>query len=100
MRRVITNRLGLTEIVLLLGFALTGSILQSVPAPVVADGPWLPPAPWENLQVADGPWLPPAPWENLQVADGPWLPPAPWENLQVADGPWLPPAPWENVTVV
>src|SRR5690242_480967 len=98
---------GLIDTALLLGLVLSASMLHAsmmVPtsgalAPVaqqtqVADGPWLPPAPWQNVQVADGPWLPPAPWQNLQVADGPWLPPAPWQNLQVADGPWLPPAPW------
>ena len=96
MRRVITNKLGVTEIVLLLAFVLTGSILQSAPTPVVADGPWLPPSPWDNVQVADGPWLPPSPWDNVQMADGPWLPPSPWDNVQVADGPWLPPSPWED----
>jgi hypothetical protein len=52
MRRIITNKPGLTEILLLSALMLTGSILQSAPARVVADGPWLPPSPWENVQVA------------------------------------------------
>jgi len=103
---------GLSEAVLLVGLILSSSILRaSTAVPVssapdfssqaaqLADGPWFPPAPWENVTVADGPWFPPAPWENVTVADGPWFPPAPWENVTVADGPWFPPAPWENVRV-
>ena len=84
MRRISTNKSSFIDIVLLLALVLTASVLNTSRVREVADGPWLPPAPWENLQVADGPWLPPAPWENVLLADGPWLPPAPWENVSIA----------------
>src|SRR5215469_15447508 len=100
MRRVMTNKLGFIEIVLLLAFVLTGSVLQGAPSAVVADGPWMPPSPWDNVQLADGPWMPPSPWDNVQLADGPWMPPSPWDNVQLADGPWMPPSPWDNSVVV
>jgi hypothetical protein len=77
MKRILNLRLGFVDLVLLMAFVLSASVLR-------ADGPSLPPAPWEQLQVADGPSLPPAPWEQLRVPDGPSLPPAPWEQLQVA----------------
>ena len=41
------------------------------------------------FQVANGPNMPPDPWE---VANGPNMPPDPWE---VANGPNMPPDPWE-----
>ena len=98
MRRVLSSKLRFTDIALLLGLVLSASVLHAS-ALRVADGPNLPPAPWEGVRVADGPNLPPAPWEGVRVADGPNLPPAPWEGVQVADGPNLPPAPWEGVRV-
>ena len=80
MRRVLSSKLRFTDIALLLGFLLSSSILHAAVLRV-ADGPNLPPAPWEGVQVADGPNLPPAPWEGVRVADGPNLPPAPWEGI-------------------
>jgi hypothetical protein len=70
------------EIGLLLALGLTGSVLRAPAASLVASGPTLPPAPWEQVQVASGPTLPPAPWEQVQVASGPTLPPAPWEQVR------------------
>src|SRR5579872_7366236 len=95
MRRVLSGK-RITDIALVLGFVLSASVLHGS-ALRVADGPNLPPAPWEGIRVADGPNLPPAPWEGIRVADGPNLPPAPWEGIRVADGPNLPPAPWEGI---
>lgn len=72
---------GLRDTALLIGLVLSANILHAsmmVPnSGVRASGS-------QQTQVADGPWLPPAPWQNLQVADGPWLPPAPWQNVQSA----------------
>ena len=83
MRRILNGKLGLTDLILLSAFALSASVLHAAPVVRVADGPMLPPAPWEDLRIADGPMLPPAPWEDLRVADGPMLPPAPWEDLRI-----------------
>jgi len=66
---------------------------------MLADGPILPPDPWDgNVMLADGPILPPDPWDgNVMLADGPILPPDPWDgNVMLADGPILPPDPWDG----
>ena len=65
MRRIFKNKLGIVDVTLLAGLALTASLLSG-PTTNVATGPSLPPEPWEQVQVATGPSLPPEPWEQIR----------------------------------
>ena len=67
MRPFSKRKLTFGDLALLLALVLTASLLQGPVSTVIASGPTLPPAPWEDVRVASGPTLPPAPWEDARV---------------------------------
>ena len=97
MIRLLENKLLFALVLALFALACASNALQGASVPVhshkllaepvsVANGPSLPPDPWDgNVTIANGPSLPPDPGDgNVMIANGPSLPPDPWDgNLSV-----------------
>jgi hypothetical protein len=110
MSRLLDNKLIFAAVFALFALACALNAIQGSGAPVhgqmlladpvnVANGPIIPPDPWDgNVTVANGPIIPPDPWDgNVTIANGPIIPPDPWDgNVTIANGPIIPPDPWDG----
>jgi hypothetical protein len=93
MSRLLENKLMFAAVLALFALACALNAIQGAGVPVPSHKLLT-----EQVTVADGPTLPPDPWDgNVMLADGPTLPPDPWDgNVMLADGPTLPPDPWDG----
>jgi hypothetical protein len=97
MSRLIENKFVFAAVFVLFALACASNAIQGAGVPVpshkllaepvnVAQGPIIPPDPWDgNVTIAQGPIIPPDPWDgNVTIAQGPIIPPDPWDgNLSV-----------------
>jgi hypothetical protein len=86
MSRLLENKLMFAAIFVLFVLACASHAIPRYGNVMIADGPIIPPDPWDgNVTIADGPIIPPDPWDgNVMLADGPIIPPDPWDgNLSV-----------------
>ena len=110
MSRLLENKFTFAAVFFLFALAFALNAIQGAGVPVpshkllaepenVANGPILPPDPWDGqVTIANGPILPPDPWDGqVMIANGPILPPDPWDGqVTIANGPILPPDPWDG----